>query len=124
MTLSGNLYESSIMESTEDSASFMVRFLADCPIYEAHFPGMPVTPGACLLQTARELLEKAIAQPLRVTAIKNAKFLSPLAPGAASVKVSISKIKIEDGAVSAKADIADASTGMAYAKISMQAEIA
>ena len=38
------------------ATSARVRLLPESPIYEAHFKGMPVTPGACLIQMACELV--------------------------------------------------------------------
>lgn len=49
-------------------------------IYKAHFPGDPITPGVCIVQMAKELLEDSLATPLRVVAVKNVKFLNIISP--------------------------------------------
>lgn len=51
-----------------------VRLLADSPIYAAHFPGQPITPGVVLLQMALEVTQRELVQA------RNIKFLVPVAP--------------------------------------------
>lgn len=46
------------------------------PIYKAHFPDKPITPGACLVQIAEELLQQQIVR------ITNLKFLQIVPPTA------------------------------------------
>ena len=45
-----------------------------------HFPGPPVVPGVLLLGHVLAALERAVGS-VRLTAIPQAKFLGPLAPG-------------------------------------------
>jgi 3-hydroxyacyl-[acyl-carrier-protein] dehydratase len=52
------------------------------PIYQGHFPGNPVVPGVCQIQMIRELVEKAVDQPLKLTESDNIKFLSMINPQA------------------------------------------
>ncbi|MBR4389956.1 MAG: hydroxymyristoyl-ACP dehydratase [Prevotella sp.] len=49
-------------------------------IYQAHFPSEPITPGACLLQIARELLEDILHESLEIVYIKDVKFRSVIRP--------------------------------------------
>lgn len=60
--------------------SYHIRFLEDSVIYDAHFPGRPITPGACLLEIARELLTLQIAKPIRFTEVRMIKFLNIIEP--------------------------------------------
>ncbi len=62
--------------SPDGGLSAVVRINPSSPVYKAHFPGFPVTPGACLFQLALELLGDQVS-PDRV---KEAKFLSPVFP--------------------------------------------
>ena len=69
--------------STEDCGNgFAVRLQCNPshPIYRAHFPGNPITPGACLLKTAGELLQNKAGRPLYLKSSKNIKYLSILVP--------------------------------------------
>jgi len=123
MTLLNNLYDLQACEMGTADALFDVRLREDCPIFKAHFPEMPITPGVCIIQMAKELLEKAVGRRLKITSVKNAKFLTALTPASPDITVSISKIKTEGDTVSARAQIS-AEAATVYAKISMQAEIA
>lgn len=42
---------------SESGTQFVLRFHPEHPIYAAHFPGQPLTPGVCFVQIAFELLE-------------------------------------------------------------------
>ena len=70
----------------------------DHVIYQAHFPGEPITPGVCILQMGVELLSEALGCPLEVAGFKNVKFLQVLSPlGTPSLTGRISGI-VRDGA--------------------------
>ena len=64
--------------SPDGGLSAVVRLNPDSAVFKAHFPGFPVTPGACLFQIALDLLG-AQAVP---DAVKELKFLSPVFPKA------------------------------------------
>ena len=52
-----------------------VRLLPESPIYKAHFPEYPITPGVTLLQIALELMGKTLKSA------KEIKFVAPVLPG-------------------------------------------
>ena len=66
----------------ENENSFLVRMCCNPshPVYQAHFPDNPITPGACLLKTAGEVLEQKLSRPLYLKSSKNIKYLSLLIP--------------------------------------------
>ena len=70
--LEGILYE--LLEKREGSA--VVRILPESPIYKAHFPTYPVTPGVTILQMALEV------SGLRLSAARDIKFVVPILPSA------------------------------------------
>lgn len=70
--LEGNLYE--ILDRAEGCAT--VHLLPGSPIYAAHFPGYPITPGVTITQMALELMGR------RMTGAREVKFLVPLLPDA------------------------------------------
>lgn len=81
MILNNSLYHIIDSSPIEDgSADYRVRISAECPIYAAHFPGLPVTPGVCLLMIGKELLAHAVGRKLHLVEVKNAKFLSVVSP--------------------------------------------
>ncbi|GHT09319.1 3-hydroxyacyl-ACP dehydratase [Bacteroidia bacterium] len=68
-------------------------------IYKAHFPGNPITPGVCIIQLCKELMEQQTGETLFLHKIHNVKFLSVIDPRMVdTVRVSFSKIStVEDG---------------------------
>ena len=96
--LEGVLY--TVISREDNTAS--VRLLPDSPIYKAHFPGYPITPGVTLLQIALELMGK------KLSGAREIKFVSPVLPGngteiryewvfKADDSVSVSILSAEDG---------------------------
>jgi 3-hydroxyacyl-[acyl-carrier-protein] dehydratase len=83
--LSGNFYDIQSFSSPDakDSAQQFTGIALlnpDHPIYQGHFPGNPVVPGVCQIQMVKELVEKAVDHPLRLTLSDNIKFLSMINP--------------------------------------------
>lgn len=98
MKLQNSLY--TIDHRGQDGGAWCYQITLDSThvIYQAHFPEQPITPGVCIIQIAKELLEDALQQPLDVSRIKNVKFLSVISPKETStVTYVISKLS-EDGA--------------------------
>lgn len=62
------------MERGENSAT--VRLLSESPVYKAHFPGFPITPGVTLLQMALELMGGS-----SLSGAREIKFMVPVLPG-------------------------------------------
>lgn len=80
MILKNQLYQIERQQVAEESATFDVSLNAGCFIYKAHFPGNPITPGVCIVQIAKELLEEVVSMPLEISEVKDVKFLSILSP--------------------------------------------
>ena len=70
--LEGSLY--TVLSCSEGCAR--VQFLPESPIYQAHFPDYPITPGVCLVQTVLELMG------CKLLGAKDIKFVMPVFPGA------------------------------------------
>lgn len=49
-------------------------------IYQAHFPGNPITPGVCIVQIIGELLGGRLNRKLSLSRISNLKFNSTISP--------------------------------------------
>lgn len=69
--LEGVLY--TVVSKEENSAT--VRLIPESPIYKAHFPEYPITPGVTLLQISLELMGK------KLVGAKDIKFVAPVLPG-------------------------------------------
>ena len=80
MRLHNNLYTIHNKWHQDDVVRYVLALNAEHEIYKAHFPGQPITPGVCLLQIAKELLEDITASSLNICQIKNVKFLSVVSP--------------------------------------------
>lgn len=68
--LEGLLYM--VLEKGEGYAR--IKLLPDSPVYAAHFPGFPVTPGVTLVQMALELMGN------KLLSAKDIKFIVPVLP--------------------------------------------
>jgi 3-hydroxyacyl-[acyl-carrier-protein] dehydratase len=78
--LAGNFY--TILETQQTAQSFaaVLALNAAHPIFEGHFPGQPVVPGVCMMQTIQELLEKGLQRKLLLQKAANMKFLAMINP--------------------------------------------
>ena len=76
MSLKDNLY----VPISSDSAKTVIRLLPSSPVYAAHFPGYPITPGVLLVQLATELLEEREGVALELSEAVNVKFSTPVFP--------------------------------------------
>ena len=110
-----------IIESTHDTEGGFEAVLhtnPEHPIYKAHFPGSPITPGVCIIQAAGELLEKQLGRKLYLQSIKNVKFLMVIIPEEGKkIKYSFSNITEDENGVKTQVVVSDDST--VYAKISL-----
>ena len=80
MKLLNNLYMISKRETTSLSAQYDIFLEKKSFIYKAHFPNEPITPGVCIIQIAKELLEDYAHKHYTIKAIKNVKFLNVISP--------------------------------------------
>jgi len=76
-----DLYHIVSNDSLEDTRVITVRLNPEHRIYSAHFPGNPITPGACLLEMTRELASYILNKDLLVEKAENVKFLKGIHPG-------------------------------------------
>ena len=110
-----------ILQSIEATANGFTALLccnASHPVYLAHFPGNPITPGACLLKTAREALQTFKGRKLALKTAKTIKYLSILIPAEGkTVRFEFSNLtEIEDGC---KTQLVIADDYAVYSKMSL-----
>lgn len=88
-------------------------------IYEAHFPNEPITPGVCIIQIAKELLEDHLGQNLNIKIVKNAKFLNVISPlEMPLVTYAFEKILIDNLDKTYKVQVLITSSDVSLAKLS------
>lgn len=57
-------------KDSEEKAVYHIAILPDCSVYEGHFPGNPVCPGVCNIQTIKECTSLLVGKELRILSIK------------------------------------------------------
>lgn len=106
------------IEDTENNFTTILRCNPEHLIYQAHFPGNPITPGACLLQTASEVLQRKLCRPLFLKASKNVKYLNVLIP-AEGKEVRFTFSNLVESETECKAQVVIADETSVYTKMSL-----
>lgn len=104
MIFRNNLYFIDSVSRTEEDVTYQLHLNAEHVIYQAHFPGEPITPGVCLLQMGVELLSDAAESALEIDTVKNVKFLSVLHPEGQTVTVRVHHLAVIENNVKAQID--------------------
>ena len=121
MVLQDNLYTIVSQQQEEGLTVFHVRLHPEWPIYKAHFPNRPITPGVCIVQMVQELLQHlcdsrhgscGAGQRLRLKEAKNVKYTAIVSPDEISeLSVTFSKIEEQpDGSLKVQAQVASGET--------------
>ena len=83
-----------------------IRLNASHLIYQAHFPGNPITPGVCIVKIIGELLQQRTETSLSLQKVTNLKFISPISPvDNPDLEVSFADVSVSDCEVKAKGSI-------------------
>lgn len=75
-----NYYHIISQQIEEQSATFIVTLEPSCPVYDGHFPGNPIAPGACNIEMVRQCASIAMGKDIRITAIRLCKFMMLIRP--------------------------------------------
>ena len=118
MNFLDNLFLIQSITDTDGGFEALVRCNPEHPVYKAHFPGNPITPGACLLQTAGALMQQKMGRPLYLKASKNIKYLSILIP-AEGKEVKFGFSHVAEGETEYKAQVVIADESTVYTKMSL-----
>ena len=123
MKLRDSLYTIVSESKGEGRHDFNIKLDPEHFIYKAHFPGEPITPGVCIMQIAKELLEEAVSEDLVLSCVKNIKFLRIISPNEVTdVCYSLAKISREDDQI--KVQVTVTAGEDAYAKLSLICQVA
>lgn len=124
MNLLNNLYRIDAIDQLEEGILCSIRLIEDSPIYKAHFPTQPITPGACVVQMAVEMYEEFMGsrvqevQGIEIVKVKNAKFLKAMIPGGGRVfRFAIRESAAEQGLIHLQVVVT--SGDVTYAKLSL-----
>lgn len=95
----------------ENSRVYRLALNVSHPIFQAHFAGNPVMPGACISQIIKELTTDSFGLDFFISAIKNMKFLHVINPiEHPEISVKLTNMPHEDGSLSVSALINDGDT--------------
>ena len=126
MKLKNNLYKIISKEEVNSIFNYTVELNPSCVIYQAHFPGEPITPGVCIVQIGKEviedlLLEQSSASPrLEIIKAKNIKFLSVISPNETPILTyQVRKLGFSDDNMTIETQIVVNSDDKSMAKISL-----
>lgn len=90
-------------------------------IYQAHFPGNPITPGVCLVQIVAELVGRQLQRHLTLHRVVNLKFTAPVSPvETPQIDVTLTSLSEAEDCVKVKGTIAAAETGALMTKFSLE----
>jgi len=118
MRLTDSFFNIESINDTEGGFEVKLRTNPEHFIYKSHFPGNPITPGVCVVQTAGELLERKFNRKMYLKSIKNVKFLSVIVPAEGKIiKYTFSNVVKDDTGGKAQVVLSDDDT--VYAKISL-----
>lgn len=85
-------------------AVFRVALLPDCEVYKGHFPGNPVSPGVCNIETIKECAMLLTGKRLVIDTIRQCRLTAVASPSVCpEVEVTLSCSPVGNGfAVTAK----------------------
>ncbi|MBL7858692.1 MAG: hypothetical protein JNM57_13475 [Cyclobacteriaceae bacterium] len=97
----------SSLEHYPSTVKAVVSLEPSHPVFEGHFPDLPIVPGVAMMQLVREILEVQVGRKFSITAVDNMKFLAVLNPlQNKQVEVSVTYAE-EDGSVLVNASLFD-----------------
>lgn len=98
MLLKDKYFTLKAMDKADGSAVCDIAILPDCDVYRGHFPGHPVCPGVCNIETVAELASLATGHRLSIGRIKRCRFTTVATPETTpEMKVSLAFTPTETG---------------------------
>ena len=118
MILQDNLFTIASSQKDEATATYQVKINPEWPIYKAHFPGHPITPGVCIVQMVQELLQDLVGAKLMLRQAKNVKYAAIISPEEVTdLTITFAKIEaLPEGAYKVQAQVT--SGEVLYTKLS------
>jgi len=81
MILQNRFYRTVSMQDTDNGQYLAsIALERENQIFKAHFPDLPILPGACLVQISKEFVEEKLQQKIQIVQFKNLKFLKTINP--------------------------------------------
>ncbi len=112
-----DLYTTRAIRITPKGFDADISFDETHEIYKAHFPENPITPGVCMLEVCKQLIEQYTACTLFMKTVKNIKFLQVIVPNREQFVTFVVHCSQTDNEVSAQVTIQN--DDVCFAKISI-----
>lgn len=89
---------SKIEKPSEGNFEVEIKLHADAAVYQGHFPGMPIAPGACLTQMTKEVANTILEKELMLKEAHQIKFLATVNPNETPrLNLSLSLTQADEG---------------------------
>jgi len=117
MKLKDDFFQVKDICPTAAGLDYTIALNPEHAIYHAHFPGNPITPGVCIIQIVKELMEERLQCKLLLKKVNNVKFLNVINPMEnKEVAFTVSTSSDED---THKVSVVVCSRNQQFAKLSM-----
>ena len=105
----------------EEAGSLTAKFIfsAEFAGFKGHFPGNPILPGVCLIQSVLLVCREGKKKDFPLKEIIEAKFFSPVAPGE-EISCRCEEVSQMDSSVTIKAWINKAETKVAFIRLRLE----
>lgn len=107
MLLENKYYQIKKRETNQNEGWFHIHLLPECEIYKGHFPGHPVCPGVCQIETVKECVQLMTGKNLSIQSIKQCRFPAMSTPSTSPELNVFIKIVPEDLKFQVSARITD-----------------
>lgn len=78
--LINGFYQIVSSKDTDNELVSTVVLNKDHEIYQAHFPGNPITPGVCIVEILKTIVSEKFEKELMFNRVSNIKFLKVISP--------------------------------------------
>ena len=96
MILQGDFYTIKKLQIDNSVVNAELELNAAHRIYEGHFPGQPLTPGVCMMQMVKEIIETVLKRNTKLVRADDMKFLRMIIPGENNIVQAQLKYTVEE----------------------------
>ena len=109
--LKDDFFTVSSIQKENNSFKIVLELNTIHKIFERHFPGQPVVPGACMLQMVKEVTEIILDKKVQLTKADNLKFLQLINPNEhRTLQMDLTFNISEDGIANVSANLSNGSS--------------
>lgn len=107
MLLENKYYQIYNIENTTSGGIFHIRLIRDCDVYKGHFPGNPICPGVCNIETIKECAMHLANKNLYISTIQKCRLTAVATPHECPEMDIIINIQSSDNGFTVTAKIKD-----------------